>query len=381
MTDRLTDDIADILPDRLRIVAADEVRVGPAEVPYPLAVALHPDREGRDLVLVGVLRVDARRDQIVHHVEDHAAGVQEKGFSVRVDEVDDGPVGRDDEPADVPGRDECVALESEVVAEAEDAVDVPELRHEALPDREIDRTHGGEKFGVQLRIVGGDVAELGVAGDVLHALEDAVARPSDGFHARGHDLAEGPEVLRIGGEEEIGYLRPGIGLEARAVHDDTRHVPAESARARHDGADTLLETHRVVAHRREEAAVLSEVFLLVREVPARESGEARAEDGLHDFGADYVLVERKPLRLHIARGIFDTGIIGLEIHGILSLRGMFQSMSKRQEPLSTKGIFVFSTWTEPEGDWSRDSRRFQAIETMRRWSICMVLIFGMKGTL
>ena len=266
-----------------------------------------------------MLGVDAGRDDVLHHVEDAAAGVEQEGLARVVDRLDDRLVLGDHQLPDLVRGQQGGGLEAQIVAEAADAVDVAVLLEEPLPDFQVALADLEEHVVVQLFIVHPHVAQILVAHQILHALEDAVPHAADGLHALRHVAAQrlkGPVVhLEVGVADAV----PGVALKVLPGLDDALHMLAQGTAARHGGADELLEGDRVVAHIPVEAAVVAEELVQIPVVPVVQLGEGHAGDLLHHLGVHLVLVEGKPLDLDVPGGLYHIGVIRLKLsHGYVT---------------------------------------------------------------
>ena len=108
--------------DDVRRVLAQDVHVDAAQQADAVAIARNPLVEGRDGVLVGMLRPDAQRDHVVHDRENLAARMPQERLARVADQADDARILGDDVLADRRGRHQRARLEAQVIAKATDGV-------------------------------------------------------------------------------------------------------------------------------------------------------------------------------------------------------------------------------------------------------------------
>ena len=116
---------------------AYRICVNAPEVPDSVSVFFHPDREGRNLVLVRMLGIDPGGDQVVHHIEDAAAGMQQEGLSPAMHFIDDLLILGDDMADNIVGGNQGIALEAQVIAETQNAEVVRKRFQEIFPARRM----------------------------------------------------------------------------------------------------------------------------------------------------------------------------------------------------------------------------------------------------
>ena len=249
--------------------------------------------------------------------------------------VDDALVLGHDVCADGRRSQECAGLEAEVVTEAADGVGVTETCEEGGPDVHHQVADAPVEVGEEFGIVGDHIGQILVADQVLAQFQHAIAGTAQGFHARWQALGEHGEFSLRRCPIASRHLLPGIGLEVGPALDGARPAAIDGAMVREIAADGDFPRHRVVGHFPIEAAVLCEELAQIGVVALLQTGEARAQNLLHDLRTDLVLIERQARWTNVPQHVQHVAVVRLEGH-----RPRIAGCSRRRSHPSTGGTVV-----------------------------------------